>query len=77
MRAQVKMRSAETNHQTWIEEGRGVAQNDVFSRIVQASRQEVKVPLTEREVIGNTFLMLFAGHGERSNIFDHHFYMAS
>jgi len=62
MRTQITLRNIETNHQTWVESGRNGAQNDVFSRIIQASRQGGKLTLDEREVIGNTFLMLFAGH---------------
>ncbi|KDQ14567.1 hypothetical protein BOTBODRAFT_110044 [Botryobasidium botryosum FD-172 SS1] len=62
MRTQVTLRNTETNHQTWVEAGRNGSQNDVFSRIVQASQQGGKLALDEREVIGNTFLMLFAGH---------------
>jgi cytochrome P450 len=36
---------------------------DVFSRLVAASENEGKGALNDEELVGNTFLMLLAGHG--------------
>ncbi|KAF8592132.1 cytochrome P450 [Ramaria rubella] len=38
------------------------AQRDIFSRLVSASVNEGKSGLSDREINGNTFIMLFAGH---------------
>ncbi|KAF8575485.1 cytochrome P450 [Ramaria rubella] len=38
------------------------AKRDIFSRLVSASVNEEKLGLSDREIKGNTFIMLFAGH---------------
>ncbi|KAF8592130.1 cytochrome P450 [Ramaria rubella] len=38
------------------------AQRDIFSRLVSASVNKGKSGLSDREINGNTFIMLFAGH---------------
>lgn len=39
---------------------------DVFGRLVLAQVQEgSKLSLNDQEIVGNSFIMMFAGHGER------------
>lgn len=38
--------------------------NDLFSLILGANGAEGKSTLSDQEVVGNTFVMLLAGHGE-------------
>ncbi|KAG6830546.1 hypothetical protein H0H87_007745 [Tephrocybe sp. NHM501043] len=43
---------------------------DAFTMLVRANEQETdKLKLTDQEVIGNVFIMLFAGHGEIHQVF--------
>ncbi|KAF9818115.1 hypothetical protein IEO21_02957 [Rhodonia placenta] len=44
-------------------EGNDTSPNDLFSRLIQASESEGKNGLTDKELISNVFIFLFAGHG--------------
>ncbi|PAV19758.1 cytochrome P450 [Pyrrhoderma noxium] len=63
MHAQVSRRKQEIRKEI-IENGfADSAKNDVFSRLVLASESEgEKLPLDDQELIGNVFVVLFAGH---------------
>ena len=39
-------------------------QKDIFSRLIRASDEEATDALTDRELLGNTFAFLIAGHGK-------------
>ncbi|KAI0320557.1 cytochrome P450 [Amylostereum chailletii] len=43
---------------------------DLFSKMVQASQKEGKLAMSDDELIGNTFLMLFAGHDTTAKALD-------
>jgi cytochrome P450 len=71
MREQVASRKADIHGQAFSDikapNGLGDRRHDIFSRLVAASESEVgKPPLDDSELIGNTFLMLIAGHGDRN-----------
>jgi cytochrome P450 len=57
MDAEIAARKAE------LKERDGIMGQDIFSRLVSAN--ESSGGLSDTELIGNTFLMLFAGHGTR------------
>jgi cytochrome P450 len=48
-----------------LKESDGERHRDIFSRLVAADESEsvADAKLSDREVIGNTFVMLLAGHG--------------
>lgn len=48
-------------------EGNDTSPNDLFSRLIQASESEGKNGLTDKELISNVFIFLFAGHGTSNN----------
>ncbi|KAI0312555.1 cytochrome P450 [Amylostereum chailletii] len=46
------------------------SRHDLFSIMVQASETEGKLAMTDEELAGNTFLMLFAGHETTTRTLD-------
>ncbi|KAJ7472656.1 cytochrome P450, partial [Mycena latifolia] len=51
-----------------VEEGRG--QKDLFRLLIQASESEGNLRMTDEELIGNTFFLLFAGHETTAKALD-------
>jgi cytochrome P450 len=49
-----------------LKEGSSEEKRDIFSRLVEANEEETtrSARLDDSELIGNTFLMLLAGHGK-------------
>ncbi|KAI0064333.1 cytochrome P450 [Artomyces pyxidatus] len=62
MHGQVTERRAEIN-------GGAESKSDVFSMLIQASEEDGKLSLTDSEVIGNVFSLLFAGHETTAQTF--------
>jgi hypothetical protein len=48
---------------TYEEEARLNKRKDVFTRLILASEQEAASSLSDRELLGNAFIFIFAGHG--------------
>lgn len=63
LHAQIAVRKTEI--QTELNSGMDSleAKRDLFSRFVASSVGEGKMGLTDQEIVGNTFVALFAGHG--------------
>lgn len=52
------------------ESGKGALGRDAFSMLVAANESEnEKLKLSDQELIGNVFVMLFAGHGVHESIY--------
>jgi cytochrome P450 len=46
----------------------GLGKNTVFNNIVKAGEDTGRFAFQEREVVGNLFTLLFAGHGTRTHV---------
>ncbi|KAL5531294.1 hypothetical protein ACEPAG_4171 [Sanghuangporus baumii] len=63
MHSQVALRKEEIRQEINENGTLDIGRNDVFSRLVLANESETeKLPLDDEELIGNVFVLLFAGH---------------
>lgn len=63
MRHQVAVRKTEIRREIAENGSEEISRDDVFSRLVLANESEAeKLPLDDQEMIGSTFVLLFAGH---------------
>ncbi|KAH8110759.1 cytochrome P450 [Phellopilus nigrolimitatus] len=63
IRTQVAQRKAEIRQELTDNGRTEIERSDVFSRLVLANESETeKLPLDDQELIGNVFVLLFAGH---------------
>lgn len=69
MKSQITLRREQIRSEDQKHGDDGLGSNTIFDNIIRAGEDDGKFAFDESEVKGNTFAMLFAGHGTRSNLY--------